>query len=307
MEKLSQSKSMKETDIIQKFFKKKLLPQDDCYLWKQNTLITTDTICEGTHFLHEWSSPEDVAIKLVEVNVSDMVASGGIPELCFLNLGLSAISQEASWIYRFSKRFRKTLQKYSIELAGGDTYFSLNTNLSLTLLGKTEKYISRSTGQIGDFLYLTGELGYSKLGYKVLKDNLKLPQKAVEKKALKRHLSPQSRFFLAQRLWKFYTVHAMMDITDGLVQDAKKLSSASLLSLEIDIRKIPGYTTTEFLSIDEFLTSGEELELLFLSPDEIDLKGITKIGKTQKTLKPTVKFMNEKVEYVPAIEGFIHF
>ena len=46
-------------------------------------LITTDTISEGTHFKHEWSSAADIACKLVEVNVSDIASSGGLQRLHF--------------------------------------------------------------------------------------------------------------------------------------------------------------------------------------------------------------------------------
>ncbi len=63
------------------------MPSDDCYFLAPDRLVTTDSLAEGTHFRNDWSTPEDLAWKLVEVNVSDIISSGGIPDLAFLNFG----------------------------------------------------------------------------------------------------------------------------------------------------------------------------------------------------------------------------
>ncbi len=84
---------MREENIISSLYPRNLVQVDDCF-FDGERLYSTDSIVEGTHFLHSWSSPKDIATKLVEVNISDIVSSGGYPEFCFLNLGLSDYSKK---------------------------------------------------------------------------------------------------------------------------------------------------------------------------------------------------------------------
>lgn len=300
---------MKEIEIIKKLYNKKIYDKlDDCYLFDGKYLITTDTISEGTHFKHEWSSAADIACKLVEVNVSDIASSGGLPKIAFLNLGLSKVSKESIWLSPFIKQLKTCLKKYKITLEGGDTYSSEKTNLTLTLIGKTNSPILRANGNENDFIYLTGCIGLSQLGFKILKDNIILPWN-LKKEALERHLRPKSRLSLSKILTKQFQITAMMDITDGLVQDTKKLAQASDLKLEINIDKIPRIKEfQEYISIDEILSSGEELELLFLSKIKIkNIKNlpITCIGRAVKGKH--VNFWLNKKRYKPYREGFFHF
>lgn len=261
---------MKEINIIRSIYPKKANLMDDCFFLDNKYLITTDTISEKTHFKHEWSSASDLAFKLLHVNISDIAASGGVPKLAFLNLGLSKVSSKSAWIQPFLSTLKKQMKKFGITIAGGDTYSSPFTNLTLTLLGESDTQIARSGGKIGDRIYITGNLGLSNYGLSILSQGLKAENR-LEKDAVKKHLRPESRLQVSRSLIKKYKIHAMMDITDGLVQDSRKLALASGLHLEIHIEKIPALENfSKKMTIDSILTSGEELELLFLSPDKID-------------------------------------
>lgn len=302
---------MKEFKIIEEFFGKNTNNLDDCFFFDDKYLITTDTITENTHFKHEWSSARDIADKLVEVNVSDIASSGGLPLLAFLNLGLSNFSEKEVWLMQFLTYFKKKLKFYKIKLAGGDTYKSSETNLTLTLFGTTQNPVFRNTGNPNEFLYITGSLGLSYLGYSYLKDNIKLPQ-VLKKQAIKKHLRPESRLSISKELTRKYKISAMMDITDGLVQDSEKLALASNLEIHIDINRLPFIKEfTKYLSIDEVISSGEELELLFLSKEKISpIKNclITCIGKTVGiTKKSKIVFTLDGKVYKPKNRGFLHF
>ena len=298
---------MKESEIIRSLFGKTPPPEDDCYFLAPNRLVTTDSLSEGTHFLHEWSSPAVLAGKLVEVNVSDITASGGVPKECFLNLGLSPFSRQKKWVQTFSKAFRKSLLHYGMKLAGGDTFSSPTTQLTLTVVGTVTKPWLRSGGKPGDYLYVTGDLGQSQLGYHCLK------RKETNKKykeAIQKHLLPKSRQVLQTPLSR-YRIHACMDITDGLIQDAERLALASKGKLKIQIKSVPLHSlAVKKLGLDACLGSGEELELLFLSPDilpnQIASLPVTMIGRFEKG-KPGTKFLNEGNTYVPKNKGFLHF
>ncbi|MDF3820277.1 thiamine-phosphate kinase [Leptospira sp. 96542] len=298
---------MKESEILKTLFGKLVPPEDDCYYLKPGRLVTTDSLSEGTHFLHEWSSPEDLAIKLIEVNVSDISASGGVPDYCFLNLGLSKISQKRTWVERFSKTLRKKLRDYKMSLVGGDTFYSQTTTLSLTVLGRVKKPWLRSGGKHGDNLYVTGNLGLSELGFQTLKQN---KEKKSQNEAIKKHLQPKSRANLVKHLLG-YKINACMDITDGLVQDAERLCLASKGKLRIRIEDIPLHPAAKLeIGISGCITSGEELELLFLSNEELPKKivnvPIHKIGNFQKG-KPGLQFLENGAEFFPHAKGFLHF
>lgn len=302
---------MKESEIIRILYPPGNVQTDDCYLDEEGRIFTTDTICEGTHFRTEWSGPKEIAKKLVEVNVSDIAAGGGVPTQAFLNLGLSAACSKEEWILPFSKALQETLNSYDIELCGGDTYRSPSLNLTLTLVGVTTQAWKRSGGKNGEFLYLTGSVGLSQLGYKILNERVNVPE-PLRSLALERHLTPESRLKVARELSKHFPISCCMDLTDGLLQDLPKLASSSDVGLKIELDKIPlPENSSGVLSLNEALGSGEELELLFLSPEILlnTLGGIalTKIGTAVNDWKGVKYFKANGSENTFSHPGFEHF
>ncbi|TGK19511.1 thiamine-phosphate kinase [Leptospira kmetyi] len=308
---MKENSILKESEIIRVLYPPGNIQTDDCYLDEEGRIFTTDTICEGTHFRTEWSGPKEIAKKLVEVNVSDIAAGGGVPTQAFLNLGLSAACSKEEWILPFSETLQKTLESYNITLCGGDTYRSPSLNLTLTLVGVTTQAWKRSGGKNGDFLYLTGSVGLSQLGYKLLNERLEVPE-PLRSRALERHLTPKSRLNVAWELSKHFQVSCCMDLTDGLLQDLPKLASSSEVGLKIELNRIPlPEKSSGFLSLEEALGSGEELELLFLSPEVLPntLGGIalTKIGTAVSDWKGVKYFNASETETTFRYPGFEHF
>ncbi|MBM9577696.1 thiamine-monophosphate kinase [Leptospira sp. 201903070] len=307
---MKENSNLKESEIIRALYPPESLQTDDCYLDEEGRIYTTDTICEGTHFRIEWSGPREIAKKLVEVNVSDIAAGGGVPTKAFLNLGLSPEFSKEEWILPFSQSLETTLSSYGITLCGGDTYRSPSLNLTLTLVGTSTLPWKRSGGKLGDFLYLSGAVGLSQLGYKILNEGLSVPE-PLRSLSLEKHLSPKARLKVAQELSRNFPVSSCMDLTDGLLQDLPKLSASSELGLEIFLERIPSPEgILSFLSLEEVLSSGEELELLFLSPFELPntLAGIsiTKIGATTGAWKG-VRYFQKNTEKNFEHSGFEHF
>lgn len=50
------------------------------------TLVTTDAQVDGVHFRRDWSLPEELGERALEVNLSDIAAMGGVPEWAVLSL-----------------------------------------------------------------------------------------------------------------------------------------------------------------------------------------------------------------------------
>jgi len=304
---------LKESEVIKSLFAGHLLPDDDCHFLPPDILVTTDSLVEGTHFLHNWSNAKQLAEKLIEVNVSDITASGGIPTICFLNLGLSEVSKKDIWVKEFSQAFRNRLKFHKMQLVGGDTFYSKNTHLTLTAFGKTNQPWTRSGALDGDYLYITGSIGDSELGLQCLKGKKRNSKFSA---SIKKHLTPRSRALLLPFLSN-YPIHACMDLTDGLIQDSERLAIASNGQIEIMMESLPiSKLAYQHLGWDEVLGSGEELELLFFSdaklPSKLGNVKITrigtfkKIGTKKKPLRPVTFLLNGN-NYIPQKIGYTHF
>ena len=310
---------MNEFDYIEKYFKPltshiAMDLKDDAAIFKQklnyDLIISTDTIAEGIHFFgHE--KPEDIAKKSLRVNLSDMAAMGAKP--IFYNLSISVPKNKANtFIPKFVKGLHEDQQLFGLELIGGDLTSSLNDiTITISIFGETlnHKSISRNGAKIGDSLFVSGVLGLSKIGL----DNFYSRSKFFSL-AKRKYLIPQPRVDLGLSLNKI--ANSMIDISDGLIQDASHLAKNSNLSIVLDINNIPLPPIKHLkkdLLLEAALYGGDDYELLFSCKPTYEklLKKIsveknieiTKVGSFQKFNKEYIKsksgelFLN-KVSYL---------
>lgn len=115
------------------------------------TVITTDAIVEGVHFL-----PEDpiatVAMKAVRVNVSDLIAKGARPIGAFLTL-IWPNARPAEELRYFADAIAGEFESFSIALLGGDTTSTPGPlTVSITLLGVPlgARAPSRADAKVGE-------------------------------------------------------------------------------------------------------------------------------------------------------------
>lgn len=296
---------MQERDLIA-LFRPDVDQMDDC-AWIDGRLITADALTEGTHFRREWSAPEDIAWKLVHVNLSDIAACGGVPEWAMLTIGLTKETTD-DFSTRFARAFNSELSRAGVKLIGGDTYASRCLTVSLWMSGRADRPVFRSDGKEGDVLYVTGELGASLAGLRHLSENLPIDA-GVAEKCVKKHLRPEARVDRGQALARLSGVHAMMDISDGLFQDANRMAVASGLDLEVDLEALPvpaGIIPP--LNRTDCASSGEELELLFLAHGPVDPGfPVFPIGRAAaRSSAPSVKFRHMGTDILMK-PGFLHF
>src|SRR6202023_387993 len=92
--------------------------------------------------------------------------------------------------------------------------------ISIALLGHVPrgKCVLRSGALAGDAIFVTGELGGSRGGW---------------------HLDFEPRLAEAQWLTAHFSIHAMMDISDGLAGDLRHLLRASGVGAELRAPAIP--------------------------------------------------------------------
>lgn len=208
-------------------------------------VFTHDMIVEGVHFLPD-DPPEDVAWKLVAVNLSDLAAKGAKPVGCLLGYTLG----ETEWNAAFIAGLREALEALRMPLLGGDTVRANGPrSFGLTAIGRTAQAPWRAGARVGDGLYVTGTIGRAGLGLAQLQAGTTGPE-------VQAYRRPQPRLAEGRQLAPL--VHAMMDVSDGLLIDAARMAEASGLALTIDLDAVP--VAGDVMAA---VTAGDDYELLF--------------------------------------------
>lgn len=214
---------------------------DDCavipYKKKSSLLITTDALIEGIHFLQPEITPFELGYKLVAVNVSDIAAMGGKPLYSFMTIAFPKKCSE-KWLNEMITGIQAALKRWGISLLGGDTVGTKrDLFLNLTLIGSANQVIFRKGAKKGDVLCVTGFLGDAGGGLKLIQSRSR--NKRKKNRLIDAHFLPEPHLEEGHWLAKQRGVHAMMDISDGLNCDLKKLLMASNKGAVIDVDSIP--------------------------------------------------------------------
>lgn len=236
------------------------------------TVVTTDMLVAGVHFF-DTDPPELIAQKALRVNLSDLAGMGAAP--LYYTLCLAAPkSLEEAWIAAFVGGLEQDQKTYGVTLIGGDSVSTLGPlSISITALGKVGagKALLRSGARPGDDLYVTGTIGDSALGLKVLQGTLEARGRS---ELVDRYHLPQPRTELGPRLAGFAS--AAMDISDGLLQDAAHIAAASNASLVFEQAKVPlspAARTVVTAAPEHWQTvlgGGDDYELLFSASPALD-------------------------------------
>ena len=275
---------------------------------KSLTLITSDMLIEGVHFDLSFFPLKHLGYKSVVVNLSDIYAMNGCPNQIILNIGISSkFSLKA--IDEFYDGIKIACDEYSVDLVGGDTTSSITGMvISCTAIGTVlKKNISlRSGAKENDVLCVSGDLGRSFLGLKILQREKRVflnnpemqPKLNSYKNIIEKQLRPVARVDIINILKENKIIpSSMIDISDGLASEILHLSEASNLGVKIFEEKLPILEETK-LVVKEFdlnfsscaLNGGEEYELLFsITPNEYEL-----IKKNNIDIKPIGYFTKDK-------------
>jgi thiamine-monophosphate kinase len=217
-------------------------------------VLTHDMIVEGVHYRPD-DPPADVAWKLVAVNLSDLAAKGARPMGVLLGFTLG----EADWDRAFADGLGTVLRAFGIPLLGGDTVSAPARVLGLTAIGRAGRIPpNRSGAQPGDQLWVTGTIGDAGAGLRALQEGSDAPA------LIERYRNPRPRLEAGEQLVPF--VQAMMDVSDGLLIDARRMAEASGCAAAIELEAIP--LSEAFLASAgenrlEAATAGDDYELLF--------------------------------------------
>ncbi|TLD41138.1 MAG: Thiamine-monophosphate kinase [Candidatus Jettenia ecosi] len=230
---------------------------DDCAVINVSSdklcLITTDMMVEGTHFDLKKCTIRDVGRKAIASNISDVAAMG-----CQATVAVISVCFPEHTSEKFARELYKGIwdiaDTYHIEIVGGDTISGRSPLcINITLLGRDNglKPIRRSGARVGDLILITGSLGGSILG---------------------KHMHFEPRLKEGLLLNKNFTIHAMIDISDGLTADLYHILEESHVGAIIHEDQIPISEaavriskTTGNTPLYHALSDGEDYELVVIA------------------------------------------
>jgi len=297
----------------------------------RNTVITTDLLVEEIDFRRDTTSAGLLGHKALAVSLSDIAAMGARPRWALLSIGLPAEAWEAHFAEEFYEGFLALAQRYDVQLIGGDVSRTPEKIVidSIVLGESTDGgAVQRSGAQAGDRLFVTGALGGSVAGLRLLNRGARIeargesdPDAQSVAQLLRRHLSPEPRTGWGLVLGEERLASAMIDISDGLSSDLHHLCQESHCGALIDSTLIPIEPLVTALcgrrALDPLqlaLHGGEDFELLFtVAPDQVprlpklvDGIPVSQIGEITNELGRICITEKERVWELEA-QGFDHF
>ena len=271
-------------------------------------LLTTDALIEGVHFRAGWAAPSVLGRRAFAVNASDLAAMGGEPTFALLALEAPGRLRTAD-LDALVRGFARAAARAGARLVGGNLVAGSHLAITATLLGEASgPVVGRAGARPGDALYVTGTLGRAGVAVRALRAGRRTPWPL-----------PPLRLRAGRLLAPL--AHAMIDVSDGLLQDAGHLCRASGASAEILAACLPVATACRRALGDEAArfaaTSGEDYELLVAVPPRAEraLAGLrlrlgcrlTRIGRIVAG-RPVVRVLDAAGQPVATRRaGFDHF
>jgi len=317
---------MHEFDLIRKYFSKlskfnkySLDLNDDVFFDKKKSLvISIDTYNEGTHFL-DFKKPELIIKKIIRSSISDLICKGVLPKYYFISGSGNKKTFTHKNLSKISISLKQEQDRYGIFLCGGDTTFSNKLSFSITSVGYSKNIVYRNKAKYNDDIYVSGNLGDSFIGLKILQNKIKTNKK-LKKYFVKKYFEPEIHIKLAKELLKF--ANSSIDISDGLIDDLRKMLNKQKLSYKIFEEKIPvsrnlnTYLKTNNLKKLNFISNGDDYQILFTAgvdksriikstSKKLGIK-ISKIGKIRRiNEKPVIIDKKGKLLLIKS-SGYIH-
>ena len=317
---------MNDFELIKNYFQKisnnnpsaKDLNDDVFFDKNKRLVVSVDTYNEGVHFPN-FRYPNLVMKKVIRSSISDLLSKGVKPEYYFISGCGNKNKFSKKNLKMISKSLNQEQKKYNLKLSGGDTTNSNKVSFSITTIGFSKKIVERNKAKLNDDIYVTGNLGDSFVGLKIIKNNIKINSK-LKKYFVNQYYCPNLPYKICKEIHKF--ANTSMDISDGLISDMTKLINSQKLSFNINVNKIP---ISKNLKIylkkyknlrTQYLINGDDYQILFTAPRDkrslIKSIGVrnnqkfTIIGKINKGYKKNMLKLDNKSLNVSKFEGYSH-
>ena len=242
---------------------------DDCAVLEigdSTWVAASDMLVHGHHF-KDWAASEDVGYKAVAVNASDVAAMGGTPRFVLTSGG----APDPKIALRCFEGVVEACDELGIYPIGGDTTRADALTVDVAILGElATRPVLRSGARPGDLLAVTGELGAAAAGLLVLERDVSGHERLV-----RRYLRPEPRIEVG-RIAAELGVSAMIDLSDGLASDLRRVCARSRVGCDVDLDLLPvegdAVELARSLGHDPGIlaaTGGEDYELLISAPEPV--------------------------------------
>ena len=288
---------MHEFEIIKKYFSKlslnnknSLKLNDDVFFDKSKKLvISVDTYIEKSHFFN-FKDPDLVIKKILRSSISDLICKGVKPKYYFISGSGNKKTFTKLNLSKISQSLKKEQKKFGIHISGGDTVFSNKLSFTIISVGFSSNIIFRNKAKFNDDIYVTGNLGDSYMGLKILKKEVSL-KKDLNKYFIKKYYLPELHINLTKKLFNF--ANTSIDISDGLFADLDKLINNQKLSYKVYVSNIPISNNLKKIILSkklkkiDFVSNGDDYQILF-----------TASKKKSRIIKRTFKLLGIKISKI---------
>jgi thiamine-monophosphate kinase len=267
-------------------------PGQDCAVIRGLTrelLLTVDALVDGVHYRPGWLAPRHIGRKSFLVNVSDIAAMGGRPRFCVVSLGVPR-AYPARQLAAVERGIVAAASSCGTAVVGGNLTRAQALFVSIALLADApRRRVTRQGARPGDRIYVTGTLGDAALAVRALSARRQPPSGAR-----RRFAEPPLRLRAGQYLVEAGIVSAMIDVSDGLLQDLGHVCTQSRVGARVDASRIPvSATYRRALDADVALalSGGEDYELLCTVPE----RNVPKLERSAATLGCPITCIGEVV------------
>ena len=292
----------------------------------QNVLLTTcDLLVEDVHFDLSFTDSYNLGRKALAVNLSDIAAMGGTARYFLVSLALPP-HLSLAFVDDLYRGMMELADEFHTQLVGGDTNASpLKLMISITVLGEAhpDNLLKRNGAQVGDSIFVTGTLGDAALGLLLLQNDPPHPASSTVNALTSRHRSPYPRLKEGKKLADNHLASAMIDISDGLLTDLRRILTASNKGATVFLSQLPrskdfeqNHRYPEKTKCDCALGGGEDYELLFTAHPSKEMElyrlgttgdvPITKIGEINAS-QELVVLDHDQNPYPVTHLGYDHF
>jgi len=270
---------------------------DDCAVLRYQSgrvlLFTADMLVQDIHFVIGKIPFYQLGRKAAAVNLSDIAAMGGRPLVLFISLAVPA-ETEVEEIQELYRGMWEICEPHGLTIGGGDTVASpdkLVINISVIGDARENEVLYRSGASLGDTIYLTGYVGDSRAGLKILTNEITPPEE-VGTYFIKAHNEPVPLVEAGMSIAASGIASAMIDLSDGLLSDLGHICEESRVGALLFAEKIPLSSELKRLAgvvgfnpLDFALSGGEDYQLLFTVPAEHE-QGIEELFKEHDLTAP---------------------
>lgn len=284
-------------------------PGDDAAVLRGGLVVSTDLMVEDVHFSFDWVGPVEVGFRAGAAALSDMAAMGAQPGAVLVSMAVSGA--DPSLCEELQRGIRRAGDRVAVPVVGGDLSRSPGPAVvDVVAVGRARAPVPRSGAEAEQQVWVSGELGGAAAAVSAW-SSARSPAPAAHS----RFAAPPNRVPLGSALAAEGLARAMIDLSDGLVADARRVARASGVELRLMQDRLPIHAEAGG-DLNLALEGGEDYELMFTAPAgtrarilelgrELSVR-LTRVGSVERGAGVVLEDRQGR-RTVPGHGGFDHF